>query len=488
MASKYDVIVVGAGPGGITCAALLQKWGLKTLLLDQNKTTGGKAVNVERDGFKYELAPKLQCPMYGSGFEQAYNLLGMGDIRVAPLDEICLSYRSSSSSEYTTAIIKQTGQDPTALFDMWELNEKERGSALNVLGGIALMPPEQIAALDDMTFQEYIEQQPDVPNAVYSYFAMHSNCSLAEPVDLVSASEQVTILQQIVLSGGGGYYMDGFARVLVELTDAFKANGGEVRIETRVEKIEVKDGRVTGASTKKGEFEAPIVISDAGLQPTVLKLVGENQFDKSYVNYVKGLVPGWAFTAVKYFFNKPVLKHKAYMMWSDDSWWNMERFLKVRAGHVPDEVVLFGIVPCNYDPTLAPAGKQCFIAGTICPPDPEEQQIQMLYGKMDEMLRKIHPGVLDALETKEFEGPAEVSAATRDKVLPGGQGGECVGLAQIVGQCGKYKPSPQAPIHGLFYVGCDAGAAGMGTHQAAMSGINVARMVFRHHRKGQAAT
>jgi len=65
---------------------------------------------------------------------------------------------------------------------------------------------------------------------------------------------------------------------------------------------------------------------------------------------------------------------------------------------------------------------------------------------------------------------------TRDSVLPG-QGGECVGLGQIVGQCGRKKPDPTAPIRGLFYAGADAGGAGMGTHQAACSGIEVARRV-----------
>jgi len=76
--------------------------------------------------------------------------------------------------------------------------------------------------------------------------------------------------------------------------------------------------------------------------------------------------------------------------------------------------------------------------------------------------------------------PAQISSSTRDSVLPG-QGGECVGLGQIVGQCGKHKPSPQAPIEGLFYVGADAGSAGMGTHQAADSGIKVARMALERH-------
>jgi uncharacterized FAD-dependent dehydrogenase len=56
-------------------------------------------------------------------------------------------------------------------------------------------------------------------------------------------------------------------------------------------------------------------------------------------------------------------------------------------------------------------------------------------------------------------------------------------LGQIVGQCGRYKPSAQAPVRGLFYVGCDAGGYGCGTHQAADSGVKVAEMVYRHHRQ-----
>ena len=50
---------------------------------------------------------------------------------------------------------------------------------------------------------------------------------------------------------------------------------------------------------------------------------------------------------------------------------------------------------------------------------------------------------MDAVVYKEVEGPAEVYEFTRDRVLPG-QGGECVGLAQIVGQCGKSQPSARA--------------------------------------------
>jgi phytoene dehydrogenase-like protein len=43
MAERYDVIVVGAGLGGLTAAALLARAGRKTLLIERNESVGGAA-------------------------------------------------------------------------------------------------------------------------------------------------------------------------------------------------------------------------------------------------------------------------------------------------------------------------------------------------------------------------------------------------------------------------------------------------------------
>jgi prolycopene isomerase len=338
--------------------------------------------------------------------------------------------------------------------------------------------------LDDVTMHDFLSRH-EVPYRLYSYLAFHANASLAEPIDLVSASEQVKIMQQIALKGGGGNYKGGFGRLADVIVREFEALGGEALMRARVERIMVEDGKVAGVKTKDAEFRAPVVVSSAGLQPTVLKLVGAERFDASYVEYVKGLVPGWGFTGVRYFLNKEVLSMPMYVAYSDDSWWNLERFREAQEGKVPDEVILFMTVPSNYDPAMAPPGKQCIVAGTICSPDPEAKEIATLWDKMDEMMAALYPEAWAAVESKDRAGPAQRSSSTRDSVLPG-QGGECVGLGQIVGQCGKHKPSPVAPIPGLFYVGADAGSTGMGTHQAADSGIKVAEMVLQRHRERRA--
>jgi len=485
MPREYDVIIVGAGPGGLTCAALLAKWGLKPLLLDQNETAGGKAITVERNGFKYDLEPKLQVPMTGSAFPQLYAELGIEDkLGAIHCDNVSLSYRHKSADKYKTAVVPQTNVDPIPLFDLWGLDAKEREEAIPILAELAFLTPEQLDAMDDMTFDEWLKQR-NTPWGVYSFFCMHANASLAEPIDLVAASEQGAIMQHIANSGGGGYYKGGFGRMLGVIADYIKANGGEIIMGTRVEKIKVSNGRVTRIETDKDSFNSNIIVSDVGLQPTILKLVGEKEFDKSYVNYIRDLVPGWSFTAVRYFLNKKVVKEQMAVIYADDTCMNIERFRKIRAGHVPEEVLVFLTIPSNYDPSMAPADKQCIIAGTICSPDPKAPEIKMLNNKIDQMLDKIFPGFMDACYERQATGPAEVSAATRDSVLPG-QGGECVGLGQIVGQCGKHKPSQKTPIAGLFIVGADAGGRGMGTHQSGESGMKGARLVHRYHTMRQA--
>lgn len=489
---NFDVIVIGGGPGGMVSAALLAKSGLKTLLLEKNNRVGGKMMVQSRHGFEYDPWPHGQVPMRGSAFETVFKELGVESELMAclspdsPEKVVGISYRAREWADYKSVSLVQTMENAAPFFDLWELEEKEQADALRFMVELVMMPPEQVDELDDVTMHDFIGRH-EVPYRLYSYLAFHSNASLAEPIDQVSASEQVKIMQQIAFQGGGGNYKGGFGHLTDVMAREFKALGGEVSTGSRVEKITVEDGKVTGVVTRDGEFKAPIVISSAGLQPTVLKLVGEEHFDSSYVNYVRSLIPGWAFTGVRYFLNREVLNLPMYVVYSDDSWLNLDRFREIQAGKVPDEVILFMIVPSNYDPDMAPPGKQCIVAGTICSPDPAAKEIRTLWDKMDDMMARLFPDVWAAIEGKDYAGPAQVSSSTRDSVLPG-QGGECVGLGQIVGQCGKHKPSPEAPIRGLFYVGADAGSAGMGTHQAADSGIKVAQMVLQHHRIRQTAS
>jgi prolycopene isomerase len=418
----------------------------------------------------------------GGPFVDAFRLLGIeSKLDVIP-GSVALMYRSTGGEWRTSVDAPESkADDPSAnLFESWGLDAKEREECLKVLAEIALLSPEQLDELDDVSVQQWIDRRGDVPRPIQSFLATHSNLMATGIYELVSMSEIARVMQ-VFAGRTNGYPRGGYGRIIEDILAVFEANGGELLTRARVEKITVEEGRVSGVATKDRAFKAPIVVSNAGIQPTVLKLVGEEHFDKSYVGYVRDILPSLGFTCIRYLFDRPVMEHGVYVATSEDSSLDLERLERLRDGIVPDEISLDGVVPSHFDSEMAPEGKQMLLLGTWCTPDPDGKEMEALHKKIDELFQEMFPDVVPHIESREgFMGPADVSALSRDKVLPG-IGGEAAGSAVTVGYCGKNKPNPKSPLPGLFFVGHDAGGGGyLGTHQAVCSGINVAPLVHFH--------
>lgn len=46
MSAEFDVVVIGAGPGGYVCAIRCAQLGFKTAIIEKRKTLGGTCLNV----------------------------------------------------------------------------------------------------------------------------------------------------------------------------------------------------------------------------------------------------------------------------------------------------------------------------------------------------------------------------------------------------------------------------------------------------------
>lgn len=46
MSAEFDVVVIGAGPGGYVCAIRSAQLGFKTAIIEKRKTLGGTCLNV----------------------------------------------------------------------------------------------------------------------------------------------------------------------------------------------------------------------------------------------------------------------------------------------------------------------------------------------------------------------------------------------------------------------------------------------------------
>ena len=108
---QYDVIVIGSGPGGSSCATLLQKRGINTLLIEKNIFLGGKMWSPKKDGYAYDYFPHGQVPMRQPAFETIFDELGVGSefqLSLQPDDPrpiYMVGYRRRDWKDYKAQII-----------------------------------------------------------------------------------------------------------------------------------------------------------------------------------------------------------------------------------------------------------------------------------------------------------------------------------------------------------------------------------------------
>ena len=112
MADKYDVIVIGAGPGGMTAALYASRANLKVAMLDRG-VYGGQMNNTAEvenyTGFKSILGPDLAEQMYQSSIQFGADFV-YGNVEKVTVDEDGIKHVKTDSGELgAPAIVIATG-------------------------------------------------------------------------------------------------------------------------------------------------------------------------------------------------------------------------------------------------------------------------------------------------------------------------------------------------------------------------------------------
>ena len=92
------------------------------------------------------------------------------------------------------------------------------------------------------------------------------------------------------------------------------------------------------------------------------------------------------------------------------------------------------------------------------PADTESALVDEAIARCEAVIDELWPDLKHHIVRKEPYGAKQISSMSRDVAVPG-CGGEAVGIAQVVGQCGSSKPDARTPLPGLYIVGCDAAGA-----------------------------
>lgn len=477
----YDVVVIGAGYGGASAAALLAHSGRRVALIEKNPRAGGKGATISRKGYEYEMWGAVGVPAQASRFHELVDVLGVADRApfIMPEGNVASVYYKAASGEWRNSIgpAKQS-EDPGALDrvkSVYGATDDDVAALANLFATMLLMSDEEVDALENVGMLDFVKGF-GLPPSLITQVCTGLNMAMCVPINRLAASEGIFVMRQIVNGGAGRYHVGGYGKVAEVCAEYVAENGGTFVHGERVKGIVIEGGRAVGVETSDGVIRARATVSNAGIQPTVLKLAGAEHFPAAYVERVRSLEPSLAIAGVRYILDAQVFEAPIILAYSDESWLDDDRFAGLEKGEWPDVPLISIGVPCLFDPSLVPAGHQVAISAVFASPDPDSKTSEEAIRRSEAVIDELWPDMRNHVVRTEPYTAKQVSRMTRDSVVAG-QGGEAIGLAQVVGQCGSSKPDARTPLSGLYLVGCDAGGRGSGTHQAVDSGFNVAAMV-----------
>ncbi len=279
---NWDVVIVGAGFGGLCAGALLANKGKKVLILEKDDAVGGVAKSIKYQG--HALDDGAHMPARVGHLDNLFSEIGI------PFPEFSIVKNAEIYHEGQWINVKE-------LFPV-ELYKK----AMKIIMSLS---SEELSRLDDLPLDEWVEQVAPTPEMrkLFNYFGCVT--SVGNRYNTYSAGEMLFILREIVemgkaFSDNGGVIKGGMNKVLNPLADFIKSHGGEIRLNTSVDSVEIKDGRAVGVNVEAGErlFHSQVLSVETIKADTVIvtvpmwdmfSVLDETQFPTWWVDWVKWL-------------------------------------------------------------------------------------------------------------------------------------------------------------------------------------------------------
>ena len=288
-----DVIIIGAGLGGLSAACRLARAGHSVTVLERNETVGGKVNLVESGGYRFDTGASLLTMRHV--LDDLFAFCGRRTedyLDIVPLDPICRYQWTDGTVFDASADLEKTERQIGSLVprdvegfrrylndakQKYEIAERTfLAKSLNDLP--KLLRPTHLTDL----FRISTLRTLDKHNA--AYFRSEKLKQLFNRFATYNGSSPYKIpatfaLIPYVEFGLGAWYVNGgmyeIPRALERLA---RELGVKILTGTDVKEIVVESGKATGVKTGSETFRAEIVISNADAVETYRNLLGLEKF------------------------------------------------------------------------------------------------------------------------------------------------------------------------------------------------------------------
>lgn len=451
---QVDAIVIGAGIGGLFCANLLARGGLKVLLLERHYMLGGFCSTFRRKGFLFDAATHFY-PMLGNPETLTGRLvrqLGVPTewIKMDPVDQFHLpglpAFAVPADFDAHLSKLKTWFPHESAPLDAYFAETKQAylHGLLYYFNGI---DSPHVQRWKNLSITEKLDQcfRDERLKALLMADAPHWGSSPAHTSYLFDAMLRFAYFL-------GNYYPRGSSqRFADDLGRVFQEHSGKILKCAAVQRILIKDGRATGVrittvsrrAWQEYEFHAPVVVSNADAVHTFRDLVGEDHCGAEFLKHLESLIPTLPCFLVHIGLRD---MDPARLEAVEGYYWN---------SYDPGDMVreVFKIfIPTHYDPEIAPPGCQVLIVQKLVPVS--WQQVTDWKAHREQ----VHSWIMQRLRTVLPEIDRHVvvnlsaSALTSYRFTNNWQGA-MLGWEMSPEQLGAARPSNLTPIANLYLTG-----------------------------------
>lgn len=345
--SGYDVIIIGAGIGGLICGTFLAKSGKKALIIEQHSIPGGYCTSFKRKGYIFDAA------VHHIGGCGKWSIVGrclkeldinVKFIQLDPMDSINFPSFSidipAELDDYVNLLKQRFPSESQYLSSFFKEFKGLYRSTFNPESN------KMIIKYRNLTYKEMLdnffsdERLKMILSSQWGYIGL--------PPHEVSA---IGMCQMLInyLKDGAFYPVGSTQNFANAITQKFIDYGGQIMLSSTVTKILIKDILAKGVLTNKGkELFADIVVSNIDSKQTFTKLIERNEIDSHYLRKIESTKESISFFLLYLGLDKDIdlntLKRGFYhtsenLKFSNNGWFYIS-------------------VPTKEDQSLAPDGKQ----------------------------------------------------------------------------------------------------------------------------------